>query len=66
MKKLIILVLAAVMLLSITACGGAEAKSVDLQQIYSSYESTLPAMMVLDEGTMMNFLGIPPRTALRW
>ena len=58
MKKLIVLILAAVMLLSITACGGAEAKSVDLQQIYSSYESTLPAMMVLDEGTMMNFLGI--------
>ena len=58
MKKLIVLILAAVMLLSITACGGAEAQSVDLQQIYSTYESTLPAMMVLDEGTMMNFLGI--------
>ena len=58
MKKLIILVLTFAMVLGITACGGAEAKSVDLQQIYSTYESTLPAMMVLDEGTMMNFLGI--------
>ena len=58
MKKLIVLILAAALVLSMAACGGTEAKSVDLQQIYSTYESTLPAMVVLDEGTMMNFLGI--------
>lgn len=61
MKKMLILFLAAVMLLSMTACGQSEpeAKTVDLNQIYSEYEATLPAMMVLDETMMMNFLGIP-------
>lgn len=61
MKKMQILFLAAVMLLSMTACGQSEpeAKTVDLNQIYSEYEATLPAMMVLDETMMMNFLGIP-------
>lgn len=61
MKKMMILFLAAAMLLSMTACGNTEpeAKSVDLQQLYSEYEATLPAMMILDETMMMNFLGIP-------
>ena len=61
MRKLIVLILAAAMVLSLAACGNAEqpaAKSVDLQAMYAGFESTLPAMMVLDEGTMMNFLGI--------
>lgn len=61
MRKMMILILAAVMLLSLAACGqtAPETKSVDLQQLYSDYEAVLPAMMVLDETMMMNFLGIP-------
>ena len=58
MKKLIALILAAAMIVAMTACSGAEPKSVDLNQLYGQFESTLPAMMVLDEATMMNFLGI--------
>ncbi len=61
MKKMMIVFLAAAMLLSMTACGQSEpeVKAADLQQLYSEYEATLPAMMVLDETMMMNFLGIP-------
>lgn len=61
MKKLIALILAAAMILGMTACGGSEesaAASVDLNAIYTEYQNTLPEMMVLDETTMLNFLGI--------
>lgn len=59
MKKLISLILAAALLLSLAACGGAEAgKSVDLNALYESYGEYLSDMILPDEETMLNFLGI--------
>ena len=61
MKNFIALILAAAMILGMTACGGSDesaAASVDLNAIYTEYQNTLPEMMVLDENTMLNFLGI--------
>jgi len=60
MKRIVVLTLIAALLLGLAACGQAEpeAKSADLQALYTSYESTLPAMLVLDETMMLNFLGI--------
>lgn len=60
MKRIAVLTLIAALLLGLAACGQAEpeAKSADLQALYASYESTLPAMLVLDETMMLNFLGI--------
>lgn len=58
MKKIFIILLTAALLLSATACGGSASKKVDLNLIYEEYQNTLPEMMVLDENTMLNFLGI--------
>lgn len=56
MKRIIAFSLILVLMLSLAACGAAEA--VDLSALYTQMESTLPDMLVLDEGTMLNFLGI--------
>lgn len=60
MKRIVVLTLIAALLLGLTACGQAEpeAKTVNLQELYASFESSLPAMIVLDETMMLNFLGI--------
>jgi len=61
MKKILALILAAALTLSMAACGGSQepaAKSIDLNAIYTEYENTLPEMMVLDDTTMLNFLGL--------
>lgn len=60
MKKTIALILAAALLLGLTACGSSEApaKSIDLNALYTSYETYLPDMFIPDEDTLMNFLGI--------
>lgn len=60
MKRIVILTLIAALLLGLAACGQAEpeAKTVDLQTLYASFEETLPEMLVLDETMMLNFLGI--------
>lgn len=59
MKRLIATVLILAALVSLCACGAApEAKDIDLQALYEGYADRLPAMMVLDETTMLNFLGI--------
>ena len=59
MKKFISLMLTAVMLLTLAACGGKEeTKSVDLNALYESYGAYLPDMFLPDADTMMNFLGI--------
>lgn len=59
MKRMTALILAAVLLLSLTACGGKEeAKNVDLNAIYEGYSQYLPDMFLADESTMLNFLGI--------
>ena len=58
MKRIFALILAATLLLSMTACGGASAQTVDLNGIYTEYQNTLPDMLVLDETTMLNFVGV--------
>ena len=59
MKKLLIFVLACMMLM-LVACSGQEAAPADLDMnaIYSSMESTLPAMVKLDDAMMRNLCGI--------
>lgn len=61
MKKAISVMLALAMALSLVACGGStpEAEPVDLQAVYDEISPLLPEMLVLDESTMMAFLGIP-------
>lgn len=56
MKRIIACFLVFVLMLSLAACGAAE--TVDLTALYSKLESSLPDMLILDESTMLNFLGI--------
>lgn len=60
MKKLIALLLAVLLVMGLTACGGEKetVKDVDLTALYESMEGSLPQMLVLDKDLMMNFLGI--------
>ena len=59
MKKVISLILALALVLSLAACGGKEkATAVDLNALYESYSQYLPDMFTMDEMTMMDFLGI--------
>lgn len=59
MKKMISLILVLAIALSMTACGAKEeAKTVDLNGLYESYSEYMPEMFYLDEGSLMNFLGI--------
>ena len=60
MKKLISLMLALALVLSLAACGGKaeEAVSVDVSALYDSYSQQMPDMFYPDEATLMNFLGI--------
>lgn len=62
MKKLISLILALSLLLSLAACGGkAEAPvSVDVKALYESFSQYMPDMFYPDEATLMSFLGIDP------
>lgn len=59
MKKMMCLMLAVLLALGMTACGGKEqAKSADLNALYETIAPNLPQMLPMDETTMMNFLGI--------
>lgn len=59
MKRMTAFVLILAVLVSMAACGAApETKDIDLHALYEGYADRLPAMMVLDETTMLNFLGI--------
>lgn len=60
MRKMISLLLAAAMMLTLAACGGSEPekKAVDMTALYESIQDTLPEMMILDETTMLNFFGV--------
>ncbi len=64
MKRFFTLILAMLVVLSMTACGGktepteAPKEPVDLNALYESYTANLPAMFPMDEETMLNFLGI--------
>lgn len=60
MKKFISLLLIALLVVSLTACGGktAKAKNVDVNAVFDSVSQHLPEMFYPDEVTMLNFLGI--------
>ena len=59
MKKVISLILALALLMSMSACGGKkETASVDVKALYESYSQYLPEMFYPDEATLLNFLGI--------
>lgn len=69
MKKLFCGLLAALMLLSLSACGGkapaettaaAEAAPVDLFELYTAMADKLPEMIAMDDAMLMNFCGIEP------
>ncbi|MEF2837624.1 MAG: DUF4358 domain-containing protein [Oscillospiraceae bacterium] len=60
MKKVISLILAMALVLSLAACGGKkeEAVSLDIDALFESYTQYMPDMFYPDEATMLNFLGI--------
>lgn len=61
MKKLICVLLSAVLLTGVLAGCGAEKKeekNVDLAAVYATMQQTLPEMMTLDAENMLNLLGI--------
>lgn len=65
MKKAISLVLALLLVLSMTACGGKQA-SVDVNALYESYSQYLPEMFYPDEATLLNFLGIKAEDCVQY
>lgn len=63
MKRIYAIILAAFMLLSMTACGGGETtqvKEMDMQQLYASIQEAvqMPEMLTLDAGLMLDYCGI--------
>ena len=60
MKKMICLMLALVLALSLAACGSKaeEAVHVDVAALYDSYSQYMPDMFYPDEATLLNFVGI--------
>ena len=61
MKKIISIILAAALLLSLAACGGEKAPAkepVDLTALYESFGPSLPEMWGLDEDMLLNMFGI--------
>lgn len=68
MKKVISLILAFALILSLAACGGKqeEAVSLDLDALFESYSQYLPDMFYPDEATMLNFLGINVEDCTRY
>lgn len=67
MKKVISLILALALLMSMSACGGKnETASVDLKALYESYSQYMPDMFFPDEDTMMNFLGIDTKDCVQY
>ena len=67
MKKVISLILALALLMSMSACGGKkETASVDVKALYESYSQYMPDMFFPDEDTMMNFLGIDTKDCVQY
>lgn len=60
MKKVISLMLALALVLTMAACGGKseEPVSVDVNALYDSYSQYMPDMFYPDEATLLNFVGI--------
>ena len=59
MKKIVYIILALAMLLSLCACGGEEVKeSADLGALYESFSASLPEMISMEGDIRLNMLGI--------
>lgn len=58
MKKLVTILLVLTMVLSLAACGGEQAPSVDLAAVYESCQKKMPEMMLLEGDTRLDFLGV--------
>lgn len=60
MKKMISLMLALALVMSLAACGSKQEEpvSIDVNALYESYSQYMPDMFYPDEMTMMDFLGI--------
>lgn len=58
MKRRILWALMLALLLALTACGAPAKEPADLNGVYAACQEYLPDMMVLDDTTMLNFLGI--------
>lgn len=59
MKRILAIILSALLLLSLAACGGSgTAKSADLNALYDTLTASMPQMLRMDETTMLNFQGI--------
>lgn len=63
MRRFFLMILAALMVFSMAACGGgktAEGKQMDMQQLYTSLQGAvqMPEMLTLDERLMLDYCGI--------
>lgn len=63
MKRFYSIILAALLLFGMTACGGtepAQVKEMDMQQLYASIQEAvqMPEMLTLDESLMLDYCGI--------
>lgn len=67
MKKILIAIIMIITVLSLVACGGdttepnevsADVSSVNMQEVYDSYASYLPEMVILEEKSMLNKYGV--------
>lgn len=64
MKRIFAMMLAAMLMLGMAACGGSAADTVDtvpgvdLTAVYESMSETLPDMMVMDPVSMMDYYGV--------
>ena len=67
MKRLFALLLAAVLMVTMAACGGGEVAeqpeggseaTVPLSEVYDAMDDILPDMMLMDEESMLNYYGV--------
>lgn len=66
MKRVLVLVLTALLLLSLSACGGkSEAASVDLTEVYKVLEKELPEMFLPEGDMRLNILGVDEADCLQ-
>ena len=59
MKRIVSLLLAIVMLLALSACGGKNAKQVNMDELYQQLLETMPDMILIEDADMrLNLMGI--------
>ena len=59
MKRIVSLLLVIVMLLALSACGGKNAKQVNMDELYQQLLETMPDMILIEDADMrLNLMGI--------